>query len=51
MESSFGIPAGLTAPGRGIDPVLLRNPADLLHVSGADAAETAKNADGDISRN
>jgi hypothetical protein len=42
MENSFGIPAGLTAPGRGNDPVLLSNLAALLHVSGADAAETAK---------
>jgi hypothetical protein len=51
MENSFEIPAGLTAPERANDPVLLRNPEALLHVSAADAAETAKNADGDISRN
>jgi hypothetical protein len=51
MENSFGIPAGLTTPGRGNDPVLLRILVALLHVSAAEAAETAKNADGDISRN
>jgi hypothetical protein len=51
MENSFGIPAGLTAPERGKDPVLLRILVALLHVSAVDAAETAKNADGNISRN